>query len=103
MRTFLLPTKRSNVWLNPLDGKTMNIKPLSANSNNELVEYIADEGSRPRLKKHPAPSNVSISQRAPRGQLNDRDYNQLIQRGQNPQDIATKNNMFLLQNLRNQQ
>jgi len=103
MRTFLLPTKRSNIWLNPLDGKEMNIEPLTANPNNQLVEFIAEEGFRPRFKRHPAPSNVSLSQRAPRGQLNYRDYNQLIERGQKPQDIAKKNNMFLLQNLRNQQ
>ena len=56
MRTFLLPTPRANTWLNPLDGKKITIEPMQVNSQDELVELIAD-----------------------------------------------MNNMFLLQNLRNQQ
>ena len=103
MRTFLLPTKRSNKWLNPLDGKEINIEPMQADYKNELVELIAEEGSRPKIKRHPAPSNVNVKQGSSRGQLNDQDYNFLLNRGQVPQEIANMNNMFLLQNLRNQQ
>tara|TARA_R100000353_G_scaffold58325_1_gene46038 strand:+ start:5539 stop:5850 length:312 start_codon:yes stop_codon:yes gene_type:complete len=103
MRTFLLPTKRSNKWLNPLDGKEINIEPMQVNYENELVELIAEEGSRARIKRHPAPANVNVKQGSSRGQLNDRDYNFLLNQGQVPQEIANMNNMFLLQNLRNQQ
>ncbi len=103
MRTFLLPTPRANTWLNPLDGKKITIEPMQVNSQDELVELIAEEGSRPTIKRHPAPANVNVKQDSSRGQLNERDYNLLLDRGQKPQEIANMNNMFLLQNLRNQQ
>lgn len=103
MRTFLLPTKQSNKWLNPLDGKKITIEPMQVNYKNELVELIAEEGDRPRIKRHPAPSNLNVDQGSSRGQLNEQDYKFLLNRGQKPQEIANMNNMFLLQNLRNQQ
>ena len=103
MRTFLLPTNRDDTWFNPMNGKPVKIYPLQAKFSEHLIEYIEEENMPPRLKKHPAPSNVIKKKGAKRHQLNKKDFEFLAKQGNKPENISNANNRFLLQSLRNQQ